>query len=239
MSDLITLPVSGDLELVRELSRMGSLLERIADSVSRGEDWGSIDRTDLAAWPDGGTYELDLNRRVPGIGVYNRSRVTAYVATTPNRGTVADGEFKVPGGSWRTFPIRTSWVSIGGPGAGSCEVVTFAVPPAFDGGAIPERAPIVTNRIEVAGAATTPIVGAQGIGYAIRVTAFGITLPAGATGEFRSGGNNLAGALLDPGLSISGTANDPVLVCGENEALNLVTVGGGAHGFVDWFAEPV
>ena len=50
---------------------------------------------------------------------------------------------------------------------------------------------------------------------------------------------NLAGALLDPGLSISGTANDPVLVCGENEALNLVTVGGGAHGFVDWFAEPV
>ena len=60
----LTLPVGGDLELVRELAGLRMYLERIADSVSRGEDWGSIDRTDLASWPDGGTYELDLGRRV-------------------------------------------------------------------------------------------------------------------------------------------------------------------------------
>lgn len=230
---------TGDLELVAELAGMRSLLARIADGINRGPDWGTIDRLERLTWDEDATAELDLGRNAPGIGVYNRSRVTAYLGLSPNRGTAADAEIKVPAGAWRTLPLRCSWVSVGGAGAGECELVVFAVPPPFDGGMIPERAALTTTPVDVAGAATTAIVAAPGDGYALRVVGFGLTLAAGVTGEFRSAAAPLTGQLLDPGAAAHGTADDPVLTLAENAALNLVTVGGGADGWVTWFAEAV
>lgn len=240
--DAAPLSPTGDLELVAELAGMRSLLARIADGINRGSDWGTIDRLERLTWADGSTAELDLGRNAPGIGIYNRSRVTAYVGLSPNRGNAAQAELKVPAGAWRTLPLRAAWVSVGGAGAGECELVVFAVPPPFDGGMIGERPTLTTTAIDVNSATTTALVAAPGVGYALRVVGFGLTLASGDTGELRAGGSSLTGQLKDPGAAAHGTADDPVFSLPENTALNLVTVGAGgpgADGWVTWFAEAV
>ena len=233
-----------EMELVGTLAMLRAQLADIREALTRGEDWGSVDRIERLEWAAGGFVDYDYGGVFFGVALFNRSENTAYVGFGPGRGRQGSELVELPGRSFRILPVRDTFVSIGGPYAGVCEVVFFTVPPAPGAGvgtialAPGQGRTLATNRIQVGGAGLNAIVGAQGALLRVKCTCVVLTLAAGVTGQFRSGANDITGTILDPGCSSSGQASSPVLVCGLNEALNLNTVGGGAQGWVTWFAEP-
>ena len=115
-----------ELSMVGELAAIRDLLEQIRDAVAAPH--GLIEEFVPLSWAAGGYQDLDLKRTAGGVWLLNTSASTIYVGFAPGTGSAARGLLPVQANADLTVPFRCSFVSVGGPAAGSAVVAPLAGP---------------------------------------------------------------------------------------------------------------
>ena len=88
--------------------------------------------------------------------------------------------------------------------------------------------------INQAAAGALAVVAAPGAGYHIEVVGFSLSMTPAGTVLFESGTTDLTGNMpwAAAAVTVMGTEDAPVMVCADNEALNMTSVTGAADGFL-------
>jgi len=112
--------MDAEILVTAELSEIRRLLERILDAVAT--PFGLIADFRSVEWDAGAYADLDLKGRFSGVWVRNLSASEIFIGFGPATGSSLRGVVPLAGGDDISIPYVCSFVSIGGPSAGSAIV---------------------------------------------------------------------------------------------------------------------